>query len=59
MPEVNIRAMNEHFAVIRRDVAAGAIAVLILDGAGWHRSPRLKAPENIVLSRLPPYAPEP
>jgi DDE superfamily endonuclease len=58
MPEVNIRAMNEHLAVISRNVAAGAIAVLILDGAGWHSSPRLKVPENIVLLRLPPYAPE-
>jgi hypothetical protein len=58
MPEVNIRAMNEHLAVISRGVAAGAIAVLILDGAGWHSSPRLTVPENLVLLQLPPYAPE-
>jgi transposase len=58
MPEVNIGAMNTHLAEISRNVSAGAIAVLILDGAGWHSSPRLKIPENIVLLRLPPYAPE-
>ncbi len=58
MPEVNISAMNEHLAVISRKVTAGAIAILILDGAGWHSSPRLKVPENIVLLPLPPYAPE-
>jgi hypothetical protein len=58
MPEVNIEAMNEHLAVISRAVAAGAIAVLVLDGAAWHASPRLKVPDNIVLLPLPPYAPE-
>jgi transposase len=34
------------------------IAVVVLDGAGWHGSPRLKVPDNIVLLPLPPYAPE-
>ena len=32
--------------------------VMVIDGAGWHRSHELKAPENIYLLRLPPYAPE-
>ena len=58
MPEVNIEAMNNHLAEISRNVSVGAIALLILDGAGWHTSPRLKIPDNIVLLRLPPYAPE-
>jgi hypothetical protein len=58
MPEVNIAAMNAHLAVISRAVSVGAIAVLVLDGAGWHTSPRLKVPDNIVLLPLPPYAPE-
>jgi hypothetical protein len=35
----------------------GAIALLVLDGAGWHSSPRVKVPANIVLLPLPPYAP--
>jgi hypothetical protein len=39
-------------------ISAGAIAVLVLDGAGWHRSPRLKVPDNIALLPLPPYSPE-
>ena len=30
----------------------------ILDGAGWHSSPQLILPENIVLMPLPSYAPE-
>jgi DDE superfamily endonuclease len=58
MPEVNVEAMNEHLAVISECVSAGAIAVLVLDGAGWHSSPRLKVPDNIVLLPLPPYSPE-
>ncbi len=58
MPEVNVDAMNKHLIEIGRNVSAGAIAVLILDRAGWHSSPRLRIPDNIVLLRLPPYAPE-
>ena len=58
MPDVNIEAMNAHLAEISRAVAVGAIAVLILDGASWHTSPRLRLPDNIVLLPLPPYAPE-
>ena len=37
----------------------GAIAPLILDGAGWQRTGRaLLVPGNIALLHLPPYAPE-
>jgi DDE superfamily endonuclease len=32
--------------------------LLVLDGAPWHTSPRLKRPDNIVLLPLPPYSPE-
>lgn len=58
MPEVNVAAMNEHLAEISHCVSIGAIAALVLDGAGWHRSPRLNVPDNIVLLPLPPYSPE-
>jgi hypothetical protein len=58
MPEVNVEAMNEHLAEISRCVSVGAIAVVVLDGAGWHNSPRLTLPGNVVLLPLPPYAPE-
>jgi hypothetical protein len=58
IPEVYVEAMNQHLAEITRCVCMGAIALLVLDGAGWHSSPRLNVPENIVLLPLPPYAPE-
>lgn len=31
---------------------------LLLDGAGWHRSPRLALPPHLHLLPLPPYSPE-
>jgi hypothetical protein len=58
MPEVNIEAMNEHLAEIGRRVSTDAHAVLLLDGAGWHTSPKLCIPENISLLPLPSYSPE-
>ena len=32
--------------------------IMVIDGAGWHRSLALKPPPNMQLLRLPPYAPE-
>lgn len=32
--------------------------IMVIDGAGWHRSDALQPPENIYLLKLPPYAPE-
>ena len=58
MPAANIEAMNEHLVEISCNVSVGAIALLVLDGAGWHMSPKLEVPDNIVLLPLPAYAPE-
>lgn len=59
MPCVNTEAMNEHLKEISINVAPGAQAVLVCDGAGWHRAGgRLRVPDNITLLRLPPYSPE-
>jgi len=33
-------------------------AVMILDGAGWHGSPKLRWPRRITPLFLPPYSPE-
>ena len=58
MPEVNTDAMEAHLAEISRNVSPGAHAVLVLDGAGWHSSARLRVPGNVSLLPLPRYAPE-
>ena len=59
MPAVNTAAMNDHLTEISTQVATGAHAALICDGAGWHQPGRaLCIPDNITLLPLPPYAPE-
>ncbi len=51
--------MTLHLAQISRTVAAGAHAVLIVDGAGWHQTGgRLVVPDNVTLLHLSPYSPE-
>jgi len=59
MPTVNTEAMNEHLKEISAQVTAGAHAILICDGAGWHQTGgALNVPKNITLLSLPPYSPE-
>ena len=59
MPAANTAGMNEHLQEISAQVAPGAHAVLVCDGAGWHQTgQQLQVPDNITLIRLPPYAPE-
>ena len=58
MPYVGVEVMNHHLIEISAAVSPGAVALLIMDGAGWHRSNPLVVPNNIVLLKLPPYAPE-
>lgn len=56
--------MSLHLSEISKEVAPGAHAVLVLDGAGYHgtartRRPRgLTVPGNITLLHLPPSSPE-
>ena len=59
MASANTEAMNEHLKEISVQVAAGAHAALICDGAGWHaKSKEIVVPSNITLITLPPYSPE-
>jgi hypothetical protein len=59
MPAANTEGMNEHLKEISSQVAPGAHAALICDGAGWHQSSeKLCVPDNISLVPLPPYTPE-
>ncbi len=51
--------MNLHLLEISALVAAGAHAVMTVDGAGWHKpGDKLRLPHNISLLILPPYSPE-
>jgi hypothetical protein len=59
LPRVSTAAMNEHLAEISTQVAHGPHAVVVLDGAGWHKpGGELQLPTNLTLLPLPPYAPE-
>jgi transposase len=50
--------MTDQLEEISQAVALGAHAVLLLDQAGWHSTPKLKVPDNITLVLLPPRSPE-
>jgi transposase len=50
--------MALHLEEIAQAVTPGAHAVLLLDQAGWHLSPKLKVPDNITLLPLPSKSPE-
>ena len=57
LPHVNTECMQLFLNEVSARHPDGRI-VMVINGAGWHRSDALKAPENIYLLKLPPYAPE-
>ena len=60
LPTVSTEAFALALAEFARDEGIGPAkrAVLALDGAGWHTSPRLAVPDGVHLAFLPPYSPE-
>lgn len=58
LPRCTTAAMQAHLAEISQAVAPGAHAVLLLDQAGWHITPKLAIPDNISLLFLPANCPE-
>ena len=60
LPTVSVEAMGLALAEFARDegIGPGRRAVLALDRAGWHASPRLALPEGLHLAFLPAYSPE-
>jgi hypothetical protein len=58
LPWCDTRAMTLHLEEISAAVTPGAHAVLIVDQAGWHMTPKLITPPNITILPLPARAPE-
>ena len=58
VPTANTEAMTLHLAEIGPQVAPGAHAALVLDGAGYHVARRPRRPRQYHALPLPPYAPE-
>jgi transposase len=57
---VSIELFSVELEAFAQQVGAGPTKqiVLVLDGAGWHDSPRVRVPEHIHLLFLPPHSPE-
>ncbi len=57
---VNVEQFNQALADFAAFAGAGAHQHigLLIDGAGWHRSPKVSWPEGVHPLRLPPYSPE-
>ncbi|MBB6229552.1 transposase [Polymorphobacter multimanifer] len=58
LPFCNTATMNLHLAEISLNVAPGAHAVVLMDQAGWHLTPKLELPFNISIVAIPSKCPE-
>ncbi len=58
MPEISTKVMNTFLAGLSATRAADEHALMVMDGAGWHRSDDLDVPDNVSLVILPAYSPE-
>jgi transposase len=57
-PNVDTGTMNAFLAMLSAELKPAEHAVLILDGAGWHKAKALAVPDNVTCLILPPYSPE-
>lgn len=58
LPHADTQAMQLHLEEIGSQVAKGAHGVVLMDRAGWHRTPRLQVPKNLTIILLPSRSPE-
>ena len=58
LPRATTEAMALFLAAFAQRLAPGVHAVLLLDRAGWHLTPKLKVPDNVTLLPLPACSPE-
>lgn len=60
LPTVSLAAMSLALATFARDegIDPQHPVALVVDNAGWHRSPKLELPPGLHLCFLPPYSPE-
>lgn len=57
LPAANTLCMNRFLAELRAR-HPGDYILVVLDGAGWHKSRELVLPESMELAPLPPYCPD-
>jgi transposase len=58
MPYANTWIMNLYLKDFAKHLPKNAHALMVMDGAGWHRSKELRIPANVSILLLPPYSPE-
>ena len=57
-PCLNTEVINVFLKEFSATLPENEQAVMIWDGAGFHRGRKLRVPENVSLIKLPPYSPE-
>lgn len=57
LPYVNTQCFNMFLEEMSKDLGDKEV-IMVLDGAGWHKSEDLKVPPNMQMVYLPPYSPE-
>jgi transposase len=57
-PYLDTAIINQFLEQFSRAVPPGVQALLVWDGAGYHRSNQLVVPDNVTLLSLPAYSPE-
>ena len=57
LPHVDSACLNAFLDEMSKEIAEKE-AVIIMDGASWHKAKNLKIPKNITIQYLPPYSPE-
>ena len=50
--------MQQFLNSFSKSLGRSVQALMVLDGAAWHKTPNLKVPSNISLHFLPPYSPD-
>ena len=58
LPYANTEMMQLHLNEITKEIEPDSHALMIIDGAGWHRSDKLNIPENITFIQTPPSSPQ-
>ncbi len=58
LPDMTVESFQAFIDEFIKFIGKQTVARLITDGAGAHRSNRLKIAEQLTLEHLPPYSPE-
>ena len=57
-PQLNTKIINLFLELFSKTIPENEHAVMVWDGAGFHRAKSLRLPGNITVVELPPYSPE-